>query len=95
MAELSKVWADNNKDKRRHGYSKRRALKLKCTPKWADMKKIAEVYAGAKRLEDCTGLKYHVDHIIPLQGKNACGLHIWENLQVLEASLNIKKGNRI
>ena len=95
MAELVKNWSDNNKDKRRYGYSKRRALKANATPEWADMKKIQEVFSGAKRLEDLTGMKYHVDHIIPLNHPDVCGLHVWVNLQVLEASLNIKKGNKL
>ena len=95
MAKLSKDWAARNIDKRRYMSSRRRASKLKATPEWADMKKIAGVYTGAKMLEDLLGLKFHVDHIIPLQGENVCGLHIWENLQVLEASLNIKKGNKL
>ncbi len=95
MANLSKNWAVNNRDKRRYMSSRRRASKLNATPKWADMEKIAGVYTGAKKLEDLMGLKFHVDHIIPLQGENVCGLHIWENLQVLEASLNIKKGNKL
>lgn len=75
--------------------NKRRAAKLKATPAWADLDKIAIVYQKAKWLESVTGLKYHVDHVIPLQGKNVCGLHIWENLQILEASINLQKHNNL
>ena len=71
----------------------RRANKLNATPSWANKDKIKIVYEKAKWLETITGLKYHVDHIIPLNGKNVCGLHVWENLQILEANLNLKKGN--
>ena len=41
-----------------------------------------------------TGIKWHVDHIIPLQGKLVSGLHTVENLQVIPAKINMRKGNR-
>jgi hypothetical protein len=44
--------------------------------------------------EKATGIKWHVDHIVPLNHKNACGLHNGYNLQVVPALWNIKKGNR-
>lgn len=72
----------------------RRARKLQAMPSWADIDKITLVYKKAKWLESITGLKYHVDHVIPLKGKNVCGLHIWENLQILEASINLSKSNK-
>ena len=36
----------------------------------------------------------HVDHIIPLISDNVCGLHCWDNLQILEEHLNYKKQNK-
>lgn len=68
--------------------ARRNAAKLRATPAWADRAKLAAVYAKAAVL----GLA--VDHIVPLQGRNVCGLHVDYNLQQLTGSLNSKKGNR-
>lgn len=64
-----------------------RAAKLQRTPPWADLEAIKAFY------EACP-LGYHVDHIIPLQGKIVSGLHVLENLQYLPAEENLSKGNR-
>lgn len=89
-----KKYQVNNLDKFNSINAKRRSKKLNATPNWADLDKIQILYEKAKWLESVTGLKYHVDHIIPLQGEDVCGLHVWENLQILEASLNLSKNSK-
>ena len=83
----------NNKETYLANNSKRRALKINATPKWSENDKIKVLYEKAKWLESLTGLKYHVDHIIPLNSDKVCGLHVWSNLQILEESINLSKSN--
>jgi hypothetical protein len=87
----------NNRDKRRSWSSKRRASILRRTPSWLtenNFKQIEAYFSLSERLSNCLGIEFHVDHIIPLQGKLVSGLHTPTNLQVLPATINIRKGNK-
>ena len=95
--KYAKQWKQLNKDKHCASEGKRRATKLKATPSWlteVQYGEILEIYAFAKKQQDKTNIKHHVDHIVPLQGKTVCGLHVPWNLQVLTASQNCSKSNK-
>jgi tRNA nucleotidyltransferase/poly(A) polymerase len=77
--------------------NKRRATKLNATPKWLtdfDYDYMLSIYTQAKQLEILDGIERHVDHIVPLRGKNVSGLHVPWNLQILTATENISKNNK-
>jgi len=97
VAKSHKTWAMNNQDKVIANIARRHAAKLRRTPKWLtaeQRKQIEDIYREAKMREVETGIKHHVDHIIPLQGKLVSGLHVPENLRVITALENHRKFNR-
>ena len=73
----------------------RRAQKKSATPSWANSFFIREAYHLAKLRTKCTGFVWEVDHIYPLQSPIVCGLHVEHNLQVITATMNRSKGNRV
>ena len=95
--ELIVRWKSKNRHRLNASESSRRASKLQATPSWLtdDQKEsIITLYEIAKEYELITGEQHHVDHIIPLKGKNVCGLHVPWNLSVIPATANMKKGNK-
>jgi len=77
--------------------AKRRAARIQRIPKWLtkdDLWLIKEAYELAALRTKIFGFKWHVDHIIPLQGKTVSGLHMIENLQVIPEKHNLSKHNK-
>lgn len=87
--DYNKNYAIANRGKRTAWLAKYRATKLKATPPWFEKDLVETVYQKAKEWG------FAVDHVIPLQGKNVCGLHCWVNLQLLDPVLNSSKGNKV
>ena len=97
---ISKVskWSNDNKQKSTFNKSRYRASKIASEPKWLTKKDISDIefmYWFASGIKFLHGKKYQVDHIHPLKGNGFSGLHVPWNLQVISASENASKNNRI
>lgn len=86
--ERIKLYSQSNRGKIKLRRVLRKQSIERATPSWADLKTIQQIY------HDCPQDR-EVDHIVPINGKTVCGLHIPCNLQYLTKSENCSKGNRI
>ena len=89
---LTRAWMQANKPRVNQYAADRRARLLNATPQWLsaeDHESIAEWYRLATHFGET------VDHIVPLQGKNVCGLHVPWNLQLLPGKENSGKGHHL
>lgn len=96
-SEYAKEYRKANRDKINFWALKRWAAKLNRTPKWlteGDWDAIESLYLEAAKRSDVEGIRYEVDHIIPLQGELVSGLHVPSNLRVIPKRDNASKGNR-
>ena len=95
-AAMYRDWAERNRDKVNAKWMKRDASKKNRTPNWLnvdEMWMIEQAYNIAEKRTQAFGISFHVDHIVPLQGKTVSGLHVPWNLQVIPAKLNQQKSN--
>jgi hypothetical protein len=92
-------WGKENPARAREINADRRARKNQAIPTWADDEfdklVVAEMFDLGRLRTKATGVKWHVDHIVPLRNKRVCGLHCAANLQVITAEQNHIKGNRV
>jgi hypothetical protein len=95
--ENKKQYRQENKGRINALCAARKQVVKQRTPKWLDkisFERIRNEYRLAALLTKVTGQSWHVDHVIPLQGKYVSGLHVPSNLQVMLAAENISKKNK-
>lgn len=80
-------WRFRNREKMRAACAEYAAMKFRAVPPWADLEDIKRIYRRCPE-----GLE--VDHIVPLKGRNVCGLHVSNNLQYLTRAQNMSKANK-
>ena len=98
ILESNTRWRKENPLKAQMNWANYRYRKYRAMPSWLtkeDKADIAEVYKECKQTTEETGVQHHVDHIIPIHGKNVSGLHVAWNLQVVPASYNLSKKNKV
>lgn len=86
----------------RHIYTayehKRRAQALRAVPAWFgefDNFVMNESIELCRLRAKATGVEWHLDHMIPLLARAACGLHCAANVQVIPERLNRRKNNKL
>jgi len=92
-----KKWVGKNREKLRPYQSAYNAIRWKRTSDTLaklHFEKIVTVYKKRDRIIKETGIEHHVDHIVPLLGKNVCGLHVPWNMQIIPAKQNRVKSNK-
>ena len=86
----------NNPEKMEWDLSQRRKSVKQATVKWTNKLLVSKIYKLRSRLNKIAGYeKYHVDHELPLNGKNVSGLHVENNLKITLAKDNLMKGNKV
>ncbi|RKY42334.1 MAG: hypothetical protein DRP85_03345 [Candidatus Makaraimicrobium thalassicum] len=74
---------------------KRRRSVIQAMPPWYDEDEVNKLYIACRLVSQVTGVLHHVDHIIPLNGKNVCGFHVHTNMRIITAAENLAKGNKL
>lgn len=93
-----KDWYDTNRVSQIEKAAMRRKKVIDATPPWLtheDRAAITEIYFQAVAISMETGIEHHVDHIVPIAGRNVCGLHVPWNLRVIPAADNLSKSNKL
>lgn len=89
--KLLSDWRKKNPWVDRELKAKRRASIRGQTPVWLTKEQRKEIRDFYRHCPP----GYEVDHIVPIQGKEASGLHVRWNLQYLTKTENLKKSNKL
>ena len=92
-----KKYRDRNPGKQALKRSKRRTRIKHQTPSWLTTLQKAQIVAIYDKCKQyrLQGFDFHVDHIVPLKGKEVSGLNVPWNLRIVTAKFNLLKGNRL
>ena len=94
IAAQTKAWNEENRPRRaerqRARVARQNASRLAIIHKEASL----VIYEEAARVTVETGVPHEVDHVVPLQAVDVCGLHVPWNLRVDTAEANRRKQNR-
>jgi 5-methylcytosine-specific restriction endonuclease McrA len=96
--QYKQKYKEANPELYRELVSLRRRRFRQATPKWLSAEQKMEIrlkYRLAIELSRATGIRHAVDHEIPLQGEDVCGLHVPWNLRVITQEENLKKSNKL
>jgi len=82
------TWIENNP---RGAYIRQAVLSF---PPWVDRRALQALWTECRRLEQETGERYVLDHVVPLSHPFVSGLSVPWNLRVIPYRCNAAKGNK-
>lgn len=93
-----RLWSKTNRGTANALAKRYKLKKVNATPKWLSESQLLNIkckYQLAAMLNVHGVEAWHVDHIVPIRGKDVCGLHVPWNLRVIPAKENMSKGNKL